>query len=87
MKYILIPIFRVVWIFTLAAVFSFMLIVLLASCIWDGKIDALRDIFTDGSAFDGLWRSDDYRASGGKSGYYYKTFFHYIINKKTYANG
>lgn len=87
MKYILIPIFRLVSIPIWIAIISFAFVVVLISCAWDWDITPFTGLFEDNSGFTGFWRSDDYRASGGKCGYYYKTVFHYIINKKTYANG
>lgn len=85
MKYIIIPLFRIV---TLPIVVLFLLLSVLVLCIgaiynWD--FNTIKELFTDNSNFKGFWRSDLYRISDGHSGYYYKIFWHYIINKKSYG--
>jgi len=86
MKYLIIPICRIVTLPVVVAISLFALIGYLLVSLWNCNFEPLLWLIEDDGVSDKFWRSDEYRMSGGKVGYCYKTFWHYLVYKKTYGN-
>lgn len=86
MKYIIIPLFRILTFPIISAyIFGFFLVFALEA-LWNFNLDNMRDIFINRGAF---YTCIHYNDCNGKTDYLYcyKTVWNYLINKKTYGNG
>jgi len=85
MKYIIIPLFRIVTL-PLILIFCFgIMFIHFLSGVWDWDKNEMEELFDVGFILKFLY-SGRYVRSRGSHGYKYDSIFEYIINKKTCGN-